>query len=189
MKHLIAGPVPTDACASRTFGPSSGSKLFSWMLRPTALNHQQARRTMEKMSHSTAVAPGLPARRKGRGDNPYKGMNGSESGRPAGCNRKRQQAGRTPNALRSFGTLSMARQRLECAELAPAFAARSRVAPSSNQQTRIETLNLVAAEVTRRIPLNAADLRFVISAATANRPGPQQFRGAPSCSETRGSSS
>ena len=40
-------------------------------------------------------------------------------------NRQRQQAGRTPNALRSSGTLSMARQRLECAELAPTFAAGS----------------------------------------------------------------
>ena len=36
-------------------------------------------------------------------------------------NRKRQQAGRTPNASRSSGILSLARQRLECVELAPAF--------------------------------------------------------------------
>ena len=34
-------------------------------------------------------------------------------------NRKRQQAGRTPNASRSSGIFSLARERLECAELPP----------------------------------------------------------------------
>ena len=48
----------------------------------------------------------------------------SESGIGA-RNRKRQQAGRTPNASRSSGSLSMALQRLEYAELAPAFSAGS----------------------------------------------------------------
>ena len=36
--------------------------------------------------------------------------------------RKRRQAGRTPNVPRSRGTLKTVRPRLECAELAPAFA-------------------------------------------------------------------
>ena len=55
-------------------------------------------------------------------------------------NRKRQQAGRTPNASRSSETLSMARKRLECAELAPAFSAGSwRV--STISRSRIAAMN------------------------------------------------
>src|ERR1051326_5842940 len=37
--------------------------------------------------------------------------------------KKRRQAGRTPNASRNSEALGTARQRLECAELAPAFGA------------------------------------------------------------------
>ena len=116
-----------------------------------------------------AVEPGLPARRKRRDNNPHARMDGSESGRQdagplrqAGClplrggswraatvlqprigttNRKRRQAGRTPNASRVSGTWKRRGSVWSAWSFLPLFGSGSWVAPTSNNRTRIGTMN------------------------------------------------
>ena len=64
-------------------------------------------------------------------------------------NRKRQQAGRTPNASRSSVTLSLAREHLECAELAPAFAAASWKVVGELSRRSVSSIRVSVGERTR----------------------------------------